>query len=258
MWRVSRPSIVAPLPLILMLAWHPSFAADALGEAQTAVQEWVRVEQLISQERRQWREEQSAIEGILTILQAERRELGEQISQAQEVTSRADEERASLVAQIGQFEANSAALASRVADYERQLTLISRYLPTPLRSELAPQFARIEALQGGGDAGLSQRAQTVFALMAAITNFDSRMTLSTEVLEGVYAQAIEVRVLYFGLSRAFYANADLTRAGIGIPAETGWQWTSEDDMAVSIGRAIEIHETRVTPQLLDLLMESSP
>jgi chromosome segregation ATPase len=233
-------------------------AADALSETQTIIQEWVRTEQLISQERRQWEEERPVIGNILQILDAEREGLNEQISRAQEITSRANEERTALVEELSGYEATSETLESRVIDYERQLSVIANYLPAVLREELAPRYSRIGASTQTGSLSLSERSQAVFSIMAGITNFDSRMTLTTEVLDEIQNQSVEVRVLYFGLARAFYVNNNRTIGGYGVPSENGWQWYPQNDMSTTIGRALDIHETRVSPQLIGLPMEIDP
>ena len=81
------------------------------------------------------------------------------------------------------------------------------------------------------------------------------MTLTTEVLDEIQNQSVEVRVLYFGLARAFYVNNSRTIGGYGVPSEAGWQWFPENELSSAIGRALDIYETRVSPQLIGLPME---
>ena len=243
--------------LLLVLASGPAsvLAAELLDETKNLVQQWVQTEQLISSENRQWREEKSSIEDLLGILEAEKRILDEQISLAEETASRADEERAALVEQLASYQAISAEIESRVADYERQLTVLQPRLPGVLQRELSPRFSRFDNASPGNSRPLSERVQTVLSLLAEIEAFDSTATLTTEVLQVAAGQEIEASVLYLGLSRAFYINGARTIAGVGVPGDTGWRWEANDGLAGSIAEALDIYESRVSPRLVILPME---
>lgn len=248
--RLNRYALTAILLFPNSLA---VYAQDLLGETRSVIQEWVKIEQLISLEKKQWREENASITDILTILSVEQRELSEQIALAQEVASRADEERSLLVEKLTSYQDTSELLATRISDYERQLSLIEPYLPQTLSEELAPRFARINSSFQGSTLSLSERAQIVLSIMSEIESFDSTLTLTTEIINN--SQPVEVRVLYFGLSRAFYVTDNGLAGGYGIPAETGWRWQAANDLSATVSRAIDIYETRVSLQLISLPMQ---
>ena len=168
--------------LLAFVISHAALAQDLLSETRSAIQEWVRTEQLLSLEKKQWEEEKASITDILAILSAEQRELNEQISLAQDVANRADEQRSMLVDQLSTFQEISELLEVRVSDYERQLSLIANYLPETLKRELSPRFARINSSSQVSALSLSERAQTVLNIMSEIDNFDARLTLTTEII----------------------------------------------------------------------------
>lgn len=229
-----------------------------LDETRSAIEEWVRTEQLISQESRQWREEQTYINNIITILTAEQRELNEQIALAQEIATRADEEREVLVEQLSTYQEISALLESRVADYERQLLLVTDYLPEMLKQELAPRLSRLNSGSEALTLSLGERAQTVLNIVSEIQNFDSNLTLTTEIVPNDRNDQIEVRVLYLGLSRAFFINDNATLGGYGVPTESGWQWQQANELNQAIADAMASFEARISPQLVDLPMQVQP
>jgi hypothetical protein len=250
-----RKSIFLLFAALACLDLHAAPAEDLLGETRSLIQEWVKTEQLVSLEKRQWTEEKSSLSDILTILTAEQRELNNQISLAQDIASRADEERAELVDQLSSYQEISEILRVRISDYERQLLLLTTALPETLRKELAPRFARLDSSNQASSFSLSERAQTVLNIMSEIERFDMKLTLTTEIINNSQNEPLEVRVLYFGLSRAFYVNDNGTLGGYGVPSETGWQWQSEPELSASISRALDIYETRITPQLIALPMQ---
>ncbi|MCG8414195.1 MAG: DUF3450 domain-containing protein [Pseudomonadales bacterium] len=232
-----------------------AFAAELLDETKEAVQEWIRLEQLISQENRQWREEKSSIEDLLSILDTERRILEEQIEQAQQTASRADEERAALVEQLTAYQEISASLQSEVSNYERQLLVLQPRLPLVLQRELSPRFSLLGSENQTSTRSLSERLQAVLGILSEIEAFDSTIVLTTEAIEVDPGREVEVQVLYLGLSRAFYTNGSGTIAGIGVPDEFGWEWQREDDMASAILIAVEVYESRISPRLIELPMQ---
>ena len=242
---------------LLMLIPSLSSAAELLDETKALVQEWVRTEQLISQENRQWREEKSSIEDLLSILEAEQRVLNEQISLAQETATRADEERAALVEQLSAYQAISGELEDRVSEYERQLMVLQPRLPGALQRELAPRFSRIENPDQANLRSLSERVQIITSLLAEIGAFDSTVVLTTEIIPVAETGDIEARVMYLGLSRAYFVNGNGSGAGVGIPGAAGWQWQQINELAAEISEAMDVYESRVSPQLVELPIQVS-
>jgi len=236
------------------------FAAEfgLLDETRSAIQEWVRTEQLISQESKEWREEETFIGNISSILSAEQRELNEQITLAQEIASRADEERAGLVEQLATYQEISELLEVRIADYERQLLLISNYLPESLKLELAPRLSRLNNASETLAPSLGERAQTVLNIVSGIQSFDANITLTTEIVPNDNNDQVEVQVLYLGLSRAFFINGNATVGGYGVPTESGWQWQQVNELIDPIAGTIASYESRISPQLFNLPMQVQP
>jgi len=227
-----------------------SFPAELLDQTRSTIREWVETEQAISREKSQWREERASLTTLLSILRAEEQTLNEEIALAQDITSRADEERLVLVEQLASYQEVSELLETQIADYERQLTIVESYLPQVLRSELEPRLNRLK--QELSTYSLSERTQNVLNILAEIESFDSRIILASELITVDQGQSIEVRVLYLGLSKAFFVNESSTIAGYGSPSENGWQWQRDESLSGSIVRAIDVYETRLTPQLVSL------
>lgn len=250
-WFPMKTTVAA----FLLLFSCSAISAELLDATKAVVEEWVRTEQLISQENRQWREEKSSIEDLLSILEAEREILSDQIELAQETATRADEERAELVAQLSAYQAISRVLQERIVEYERQLLVLQPRLPNSLQRELAPRFNRLNADDQANLGSLSERVQLVASLLAEIEAFDSSVVLATEIIPISANEDMEARVLYLGLARAFYVNGNNSRAGIGIPGDVGWEWEEDNELADSVSDAMDVYESRTSPQLVELPMQ---
>lgn len=245
------------LPCLAFLIFcHPqSFANAALDSTRSAIQEWVDTEQLISLEKKQWREEKRSIQDILKILAAEKRELNQQVTRAKETTTRADEERAALLAELSSYQGISRLLETRLEDFERQVALIDPYLPDILQKELSPQMARINFSSGGITYSVSERAQTVLNVLSEIAKFDRKLTLTMATRINAKNEEIEVRVLYLGLSRAFYVDRGASVGGYGVPSESGWRWQQDNELSEAIATSIDIYESRLSPEFVLLPMK---
>ena len=102
---------------------------------------------------------------------------------------------------------------------------------------------------------VSERAQTVMNILSAIAKFDRKVTLTTSTRTDSQNEEIEVRVLYLGLSRAFYVNRGETVGGYGVPSESGWRWQQDNSLSEIIARSMEVYEARLSPEFVMLPMK---
>lgn len=64
---------------------------------------------------------------------------------------------------------------------------------------------------------------------------------------------VSVNVLYLGLCRAYYASANGSIAGIGVPSTTDqWQWTEQNEIAQQVSQTISVYLKAKQPQLINL------
>lgn len=250
-----RIALLISLLFFIFTQTETSTANETLDATRTLIQKWVRTEQLISLEKKQWKEEKTSINDIIKILSAEQRILNRQIKLAQEIASRADRERTELVATLTTYKEASSYFGSKLSDYERQIILINPYLPKILQKELSPKIVKIKALSEEVNVSLSERAQTVMNIMSEIDKFDRKITLTTETRLNKENEEFEVRVLYFGLSKAFYVDQNSVNAGFGVPSETGWQWQENNALSKNILNIINVFEARKSPEFISLPMK---
>lgn len=257
MQRLKTTSMFSRLHILLFIILLGPLSAHAapVDDVRNILKQWVETEKTISQEQENWRQEKDLLENVLSSLNQEERVLNNTIATAQQATSRADDERLELISRRESYQRNSSRFADQLSLFERQAVQLIPQLPIILRDEMGLMVNRLYQADEG-NYSLSQRAQNLINILSAIQKFDSSITVSNEIRTLKTGDKIEVRVLYLGLSRAFYAAKDKRVSGIGRPleggSEDGWQWVEEIDLADDINDAIDIYENVDTPGLIQL------
>lgn len=254
----TKPSLVfLRLHTLLFISLLGPLGAHAapVDDVRNILKEWVETEKTISQEQESWRQEKDLLENVLSSLNQEERVLNNTIATAQQATSRADDERLELISRREFYQRNSSRFADQLGLFERQAVQLIPQLPIILRDEMGLMINRLYQVDDASYS-LGQRAQNLINILSAIQKFDSSITVSNEIRTLNTGDKIEVRVLYLGLSRAFYAAKDERMSGIGRPleggSEDGWQWIEQIDLADDINDAIDIYENVDTPGLIQL------
>lgn len=253
-WGISR-SLSIFILVIFAVGEISVSSADQIDDIRNRLKEWVSVEKTISQEQETWREEKQLLNDVLTSLNQEERILRETITNAEQDVSRADEERLELISRRDAYESSSTLFQEKLVLYERQaIQLISR-LPIILQDEIAQLINKL-TLSEQNNYSLSERAQTLISLLTAIQQFDSSITVANEIRTISSGEEVEVKVLFLGLSRAFYADTAKRTAGVGSPvdggSDTGWQWIEQSDLADDVIKAVGIYENNQSPSLVQL------
>lgn len=232
--------------------------ADQIDDTRSTLKQWVAVEKTISEEQNNWKEDKALLNDLLSSLSQEERILRETIANAEQDTSRADQERLELISRRDAYEQSSNLFEGRLVLYERQARQLIPRLPTLLKDEVGLMINKLY-LSEGGNYSLSERAQTLISILSAIQDFDSSITVANEIRTLESGDEVEVKVLFLGLSRAFYADVAKRTAGTGHPvpggSEDGWQWLEQNDLGDNILKAVEIYENRESPALINLPLE---
>lgn len=232
--------------------------ADQLNDTRNILKEWVAAEKTISQEQSEWDEEQALLGDILSSLNQEERILREIIDNAQADTSRADQERLELISQRDDYQKSSSLFQDRLSLYERQAIQLIPKLPIILQDEMGLLINKLNTVEVA-NYSLGERAQTLINILSAVQEFDSSITVAREIRTLASGEQVEVKVLFLGLSRGFYADSEGTTAGIGRQSdgvsEDGWNWVEQPDLASDILRAINIYENRESPALISLPLQ---
>lgn len=254
---MNKPSIFLGLRISLFITLVGLFEIQAapVDDVRDTLKEWVKIEKTISQEQEDWKQEKNLLENVLSSLNQEERVLNNTIATAQQATNRADEERLELISRRDLYQRNSSRVTEQIQIFERQAIQLIPQLPLILRDELGIMVNRLYQAESGSYS-ISQRAQNLISILSAIQKFDSSISVSNEIRSLGNGDRIEVKVLYLGLSRAFYADENEKISGIGRPIEggneAGWQWIEHPDLSEDINNAINIYENNGSLRLIQL------
>lgn len=216
---------------------------------QKRTEEWIQTRRLIGEEAASWQQEKATLADLDAIRAKEAAQLEEFIQAAgarvDELTKQkasSSSERESLRQWRREFEAAFVELEARVK------TLVPRF-PTPLRDKVEDAILRLE--ESAADRPLQDRVRDTLLLLQAAKEFDGSFTVATEVRE-IEGRQVEVRLLYLGLSQAWYADAGGTRGGYGLPGPDGWTWTEAPGIAPAVRDAIAIQTGEATAAFVTL------
>jgi hypothetical protein len=250
-------AVLRPLPwffsgTILVLGMVSAQEPSPLPPAalvQKKTEEWINTRRLIGEEAAAWAQEKATLVDLNAIRAKEAAQLDEFIAAA---GARVDElgkqkatfkgERESLRKWRSEFEATFAKLETQVK------ALVPRF-PTPLRDKVDDAVVRLE--ENAPDRPLQDRVRDVLLVLQSAKEFDDTFTVTTEVRE-LEGREVEVRLLYLGLSQAWYVDASGNHAGYGQPSPGGWVWTEDRAIAPSVRDAIAIQTGEATAAFVTL------
>lgn len=226
--------------------------ASAPRETRAILEEWVRVEKSISEEKNQWAVEQSIINAEIETLEAEIALLEERIEAAQETTSAADLRRRELNEKTDLLRDQVSVIEAFVPEIEAMVKALYPKFPEPLQQSTRTFLQRLPDPGASTRLSLGQRVQLIIGTLQAVDNFSRQVNLVQGTQELPDGRISEVSTLYFGLAIAYFVNANETYAGYGIPGPDGWEWTQNNDLARRINHAIGVYNTSRLAEFISL------
>lgn len=238
------------LPAALMAASFALAAGPGRGSVQepakvdaarAALEKWVETERLIYREERDLALKRELLESRIAAVQREIAAVRVRIAGAETQLADAEKEQGELREASERQERAAAAIAEVVARLEaRTRSLVARLPAVALGREQA-LVPRLPADPAATELGLGDRFLTVVGILNGLNKFHREITVTSELRRLPDGSAVEVSVLYLGLSLAWYVSADRSVAGTGGATADGWVWTPANEAADEIARAIAIH-----------------
>lgn len=220
---------------------------DPVAEARETIQNWVKTRQLISQRGADWRVEKEILANRIKLYQDEVAMLNAQIEKDAKETSGAEERRAGLQAEADQLRAANREVERLVSDYEFRVRSLAEYFPPPLQRTVRPLLERMPRNPATTSIGAGERMAIVVTILNEVDKFNKTVTLDNERRELPSGVTAELTTMYVGLGQAYYVDGEGKFAGVGVPAKGGWQWTTRDDVAPSLLRAVNIYKGTIKP-----------
>lgn len=219
-----------------------AFAQSPLDLTRTLLNQWIQTRKLIAELRSDWRSEREVIDQSIAAFERELQTLSKQETQVDAGSNQTEKELKSVGEERAALRRANDALRKSVAKLEARIRQLAPGFPSPLMETMAPLFNRIPENPAETKWGLSVRLQNIVGILNEIDKFNSSLTLVSELRKSETGAELQTRVLYVGLSQAYFIDKTGAFCGYGISSKEGWKWTAQPDLAPMISQAIRIYE----------------
>jgi len=211
-------------------------------DTKSTLQEWVETRQIISEEKANWKVEQSILTDTVDLLGSELERLNLALEELEASATAADEDRAKLNEEKEQLSAASSVVEDHIGGLEAKMKAIVKTLPEPLVEKIKPLIRRLPEDSSDTSLSLGERVQNIVGILSQADKFNTTITQTSESREINEGKTVEVRTLYWGLATAYYVDSSGEYAGMGYPTAEGWEWPRIDSAGEAIKRLIDVYE----------------
>jgi len=246
---------LALLPAISFAGNAATGAENKIEETRTALEQWVEIRKLISEESTSWKVDKVTIEDTIELYKTEKEILDDKILKAEENMTLGEKERLKLNEEKATLTQGDSVINEALPVFEKKIAAISKRLPEKLQSDLEPLLKRLPKEGVRSRAALTERLLTIVGILGQIEKFDAAITVDKNSQKIPSGEISEVDTLYIGLSRGFYVNKKGDYAGILTPGPDGWVKTDRPDLASSIRDAIDVYQNQKLAEFVSLPFE---
>lgn len=247
---------LAVLPLLLSSPFARGEGPN-LGETRTALQQWVELRKLISEESTNWRVDKELMADTLDVLAREMELLEERIAAAEENTTVADARREELTAENEKLKEASRAVEDRMPEMEAKIRELVTLFPETLNQRIEQLIKRMPSAERARStrAALGERVQNIVGILQEVEKFNRQITIVTELKPLAGGELAQVKTMYIGLGQAYFVDENARYAGIVRPTAGGWQEETRNDIASAIRDAVSIYENEKLAEFVPLPVE---
>ncbi len=232
------------MALVFLAAIGVNAAEEGIGDTRVVLEKWVETRQLISRVKSDWDAERETLQQTVKLYEGDLAKLKELIAGVDTSNKQAARERTEQEKLKVELEAASKKAAEVLATLEGRMRELVKRLPPALLD--FPGFSefikRLPADSSDTKLSVSQRAQTIVAILSEVDKFNGAITVTPEIRRNPSGAEVQVKTLYLGLAQAWFVDQEGTFAGVGTPGASGWEWTSQPELAAKVAKAIAIYE----------------
>ncbi len=247
---------LAVLPLLIVSPFSRAEGPN-LQETRTALEEWVELRKLISEEATDWRIDKELMADTVDVLGLEMGLLEERVLEAEENTTEADKAREDLTEENEILKTASRAVEDIMPEMEEQIRgLIARF-PEALNDRIEQLIKRMPSAERARKTriALGERVQNIVGILQEVEKFNKQITVVTELKALESGEMAQVKTVYIGLGQAYFVDENAQYAGIVKPTADGWQEEIRNDLASSIRDVVKIYENEKLAEFVPLPVE---
>lgn len=228
----------------LLGAMGAAAADNPAATARDALQQWVQTRQLISRTQAEWAADRELLEQTRALFERELQAVTEQLGKVSTNSTVADAERTAAEVELKTLEAGLARSRELVAGLEREVRSLVPLFPAPLLETVQPLLNRLPENPAETKAGVTERMQTVVALLNEADKFQNAVTVANEKRANAQGEQVSVDTLYLGFGAAYFVDGTGSVAGIGVPGAQGWEWTLKPGIGGAVQNAIAMYRSQ--------------
>ncbi|MEM7699963.1 MAG: DUF3450 family protein [Verrucomicrobiota bacterium] len=225
-------------------------------ELQKKIAEWVRTQQIYSEEESEWSEQQRRLSDLNELRQVEIDRLSEAITKAQGRVDEIMEKQDEFAEERSELRAWRRDASRIVEGLEKKLRPLTPLMPVVLRERAEESILRLEA-GPDANAALQNRVRDILLVLREFSDFQRTLTVDRERRE-IDGEEREIELLYFGLDQAYYVDPSNSYAGHGYPTLEGWVWVEDNSLANDIRETLQIQGKQLSPAFSSLPFTPRP
>jgi hypothetical protein len=225
---------------VLFIGTFSICAQNALNDTRSTLEKWVEARQLISKARTDWQGDKELLEQTKQLFQRELISVQEQMAKLGTNNAQVEKERAE--AETLKRSSNESLEKARqfASEIDSQLKKLVPQLPQPLQEILKPSLNRLPT-DPNTRMTAAERMQVIVGMLNELDKFNSAVSIFSEKRKDQRGQEIAVETVYIGLGAAYFVNSSGDFAGKGMPGPTGWEWSTEPQLASVVREVIQIY-----------------
>lgn len=246
--RANRSNRFGARVMILamaLLAFSPGATSDEKVESQiegtrTALEKWVEIRRIISQEKREWTLGREILNERIELTQSQIEGLTQDALEAEGKIGNNGEELAKLEAERDGLKQASLTLGELIEALETKTRALIVKLPEPAKERISLLVQRMPKADAETKLSISDRFLNIVGIANELNKFNREITVTSEVRELAGGITAEVAALYVGLGQGFYVSPNGEAAGVGRVVQGQWAWIQDDSAAEAIADGIAI------------------
>ena len=204
--------------------------------AKNLVTHWLQTERLLAHEAIDWQDEQKHTNQLLELYDKELTLLNEELSKTGQNAGLIDEEAETLKNSIAASEASRRRTIEFLAKIKPRIVALAARFPAPLQAQLDTEIATL------GETKVSNKTSSailraILKILQDASRFNRSFSFDEQEIS-LKDSSYRAKVMYFGLSRAYFLAGDL--AGEMLPGEKQWSVNERSELLPGLKKAFAI------------------
>ena len=204
--------------------------------AKNLVTHWLQTERLLAHEATDWKGEQEHTNQLLELYDKELKLLKEELSKTGQNAGLIDEEAEALKKSIAASEVSRRRTIEFLTKIKPRIVALAARFPAPLLAQLDVEIATLRETEVSNETS-SATLRAMLKILQDASRFNRSFTFDEQEIS-LKDSSYRAKVMYFGLSRAYFLAGDL--AGEMLPGKQQWRINERSELLPELKKAFAI------------------